>query len=227
MKGIYVLILKIDKEVKIDVGKMGKITFKKSFYAYVGSAMSGIHRLKRHLKNLEKGEVENKHWHIDFLIPYCRPVGWIFAECLNKRKEQKLAIYLSEKLDYVEGFGASDSRSPSHLFKGTNLNKLKSIFTKALKSIGGKSSKVILTPRTKKLSRDINFPISPKVNREEETYSPYFSVYRKYFTFNRKNGCSFGPRIYNSYAYFILNLYYIKKEKIAQILRNFQMDYKR
>jgi Uri superfamily endonuclease len=135
MKGIYVLILKLDKEMKIDVGKMGKIIFKKSFYAYVGSAMSGIHRLKRHLRNLEKGEVENKHWHIDFLIPYSKTVGWFFAECPDKIKEQELAIYLSKKLDYVEGFGASDSRAPSHLFKEPNLKKLKSEITVALKSI--------------------------------------------------------------------------------------------
>jgi len=135
MKGIYILILKIDKEIKTDVGKMGKITFKKSFYAYVGSAMSGIHRLKRHLENLKEGSVKNKHWHIDFIIPYCKPVGWVFAECSDSDKEKELAIYLSKNFDYIKGFGSSDSPAPSHLFKTPNIEKLKANIIKALDSI--------------------------------------------------------------------------------------------
>ncbi|MEJ2568001.1 MAG: GIY-YIG nuclease family protein [candidate division WOR-3 bacterium] len=139
MKGIYVLILKIDKEIKTDVGKLGKITFKKAFYAYVGSAMSGIHRLERHLKNLEKMKVENKHWHIDFLIPYCKRVGWIFAECYDKIKEQELAIYLSKNFDYIKGFGSSDSLAPSHLFITPDIKKLKICMIKALDFINAEN----------------------------------------------------------------------------------------
>ena len=142
MKGIYVLILKIDKEVKTDVGKMGKITFKKAFYAYVGSAMSGIHRLKRHLKNLERKNVKNKHWHIDFIIPYCKPVACFFAECYDKRKEQVLANYLSKNFDYIEGFGSSDSPAPSHLFKTPDLEKLKDNIVKAFDFIEVEGSRI-------------------------------------------------------------------------------------
>ncbi len=136
MKGIYVLILRIEKEKSISVGKMGQFIFKPAYYAYVGSAMSGIQRLKRHLENIKKRSVKNKHWHIDFIIPYCNSIGWFFAECSDPGKEEKLAICLSKKLNYVEGFGASDSRAPSHLFKDINLNKLKSTVIKSLKSIG-------------------------------------------------------------------------------------------
>ena len=136
MKGIYVLILRIEKEKSLNVGKIGQFVFKPSYYAYVGSAMSGVQRLKRHLKNLKKGSVKNKHWHIDFIIPFCKSIGWVFAECSDPGKEENLAIYLSKKLDYVEGFGASDSSAPSHLFKDINLNKLKSAVIKAFKLIG-------------------------------------------------------------------------------------------
>lgn len=136
MKGIYVLIFRIEKERSINVGKIGRFVFKPAYYAYVGSAMSGIQRLKRHLKNLKKGSVKNKHWHIDFIIPFCKSTGWVFAECSEPGKEEKLAIYLSKKLDYVKGFGASDSRAPSHLFKNSDLKKLKREIIKALKSIG-------------------------------------------------------------------------------------------
>ncbi len=134
MKGIYVLLLKIEKEKNIKVGNMGEITFEKAYYAYVGSAMSGIHRLKRHIKNLKKGNVKNKHWHIDFIIPYCRFKGWFFTECSNPGKEKDLAIFLSKKLDYVEGFGASDSPAPSHLFKESNFKRLKNKLTEAFKA---------------------------------------------------------------------------------------------
>jgi len=136
MKGIYVLILGIEKEKSINVGKIGRFVFKPAYYAYVGSAMSGIQRLKRHLKNLKRRSIENKHWHIDFIIPFCKSTGWVFAECSEPGKEEKLAIYLSKKLDYVKGFGASDSRAPSHLFKNSDLKKLKREIIKALKSIG-------------------------------------------------------------------------------------------
>jgi Uri superfamily endonuclease len=150
MKGIYVLVLRIEKEKNIDVGKIGQFTFKPAYYAYVGSAMSGIQRLKRHLGNLKKGSVKNKHWHIDFIIPYCKSIGWFFAECSDSDKEENLAIHLSKKLDYVEGFGASDSRAPSHLFKDTNLNKLKSTVTKALKSIGKEKFQTDIDTENKK-----------------------------------------------------------------------------
>ena len=88
------------------------------------------------MENLKKGSVKNKHWHIDFIIPYCKLIGWFFAECSDSDKEENLAIHLSKKLDYVEGFGASDSSAPSHLFKNINLNKLKSAVIKAFKLIG-------------------------------------------------------------------------------------------
>ena len=133
MKGVYVLILKIEEEKSINIGKMGRITFEKAYYAYVGSAMTGIHRLKRHLRNLKIRNIKNKHWHIDFIIPHCKFIEWLFAECSEPGKEEKLAISLSKRLDYVEGFGASDSRAPSHLFKDSELKQLKREVIKALK----------------------------------------------------------------------------------------------
>ena len=39
------------KEGKIRIGSLGKITFKKGFYAYVGSAMNNLEkRVQRHLR---------------------------------------------------------------------------------------------------------------------------------------------------------------------------------
>ncbi len=126
----------MEEEKNINVGKLGQFIFERSYYAYVGSAMSGIHRLKRHLTNLKRKNIGNKHWHIDFLLPCCQFVESFFVECSKPGKEERLATYLSKKLDYVEGFGASDSRAPSHLFKDIELKKLKKEIAKALKFIG-------------------------------------------------------------------------------------------
>lgn len=125
----------MEQDKSVNIGKMGQFTFRKAYYAYVGSAMTGIHRLKRHLRNLKTRNLKNKHWHIDFIIPYCKSIGWFFAECSEPNKEEKLAIFLSKSLDYIENFGASDSRAPSHLFIDVKLNRLKKQVRKAFKFI--------------------------------------------------------------------------------------------
>ena len=135
-KGIYVLILEMEEEKTIDVGKTGQFTFERAYYAYVGSAMAGIHRLKRHLRKLNSRSIKNKHWHIDFLIPYCKLIGYFFLECSEVSIEENLAISLSKNLNYVKGFGASDSRAPSHLFKDLEFEKLIRKIRDALKFIG-------------------------------------------------------------------------------------------
>lgn len=126
----------MEKTKSINIGKIGQFVFEPAYYAYVGSAMTGIHRLKRHLRNLRKKDIQNKHWHIDFLIPHCKLTGYFFVECSEKNKEENLAISLSKKFDYINGFGASDTRAPSHLFKNKNLKKLKKEIVKSLKFIG-------------------------------------------------------------------------------------------
>jgi Uri superfamily endonuclease len=135
IKGIYILVLFMGKEKFLNVGKIGKLKFEKAYYAYVGSAMAGFHRLERHLNNLKLRNVENKHWHIDFIISHCKFIGWFFAESFDSKEEEKLANLLAKKLEYVKDFGSSDSRAPSHLFKDGNLEHLKGYIEKALKSL--------------------------------------------------------------------------------------------
>ena len=64
MKGSYCLIINVEKDTKIKIGKkLGIINFKKGCYVYVGSAMNSLEsRVKRHLSDNKK-----KHWHIDYL----------------------------------------------------------------------------------------------------------------------------------------------------------------
>lgn len=77
MKGSYCLIINVEKDTKIKIGKkLGIINFKKGCYVYVGSAMNSLEsRVKRHLSDNKK-----KHWHIDYLL-------------LNKNSKIKKNIY--------------------------------------------------------------------------------------------------------------------------------------
>ncbi|MGZ7049923.1 MAG: GIY-YIG nuclease family protein, partial [Methanobacterium sp.] len=60
----YCLLINLNVDSEISVGKLGKLNFKKGFYVYVGSALNSIDaRIKRHLKNDKK-----LFWHIDYLL---------------------------------------------------------------------------------------------------------------------------------------------------------------
>jgi len=118
-RGVYVLILEVSRETEIEVGRAKRsIYFKRGFYAYVGSALSGFeHRIQRHLRS-SHGETKKKHWHIDFLLasPAVRIVAVILAQT-EERKECEIASHLLRNgLEFVRDFGCSDCGCESHLF---------------------------------------------------------------------------------------------------------------
>ena len=118
-RGVYVLILEVSRETEVEVGRAKRsIFFKRGFYAYVGSALSGLeHRIQRHLRS-SQGETKKKHWHIDFLLasPAVRIVAVILAQT-EERKECEIASHLLRNgLEFVRGFGCSDCGCESHLF---------------------------------------------------------------------------------------------------------------
>lgn len=125
MKGAYILILRNDKKTGIEVGSIGKIQFEKGYYIYVGSALSGEHRLKRHLENLKRHSVKRKHWHIDYIIPFFELAEWYFLESKDESLEGRIAHSLEIHFSDIDGFGACDSDENSHLFKSNNYCKIK------------------------------------------------------------------------------------------------------
>jgi len=121
MKGIYVLILENHADSLVEIGKMGGIEFKKGFYAYVGSALSGLEqRVGRHLRVTRK----KMHWHIDYFLasPRVEVREVVFAETVE-RKECEIAANLH--LKGIKNFGCSDCTCKSHLFFSTSLTELK------------------------------------------------------------------------------------------------------
>jgi Uri superfamily endonuclease len=111
MKGCYILIIRLDNDTIISVGRIGKICFNSGYYAYVGSAMNNIEkRIERHLRKGKK-----IYWHIDYLLQKGKIVDIFYKESTLK-KECSIASYLSRKFKSIPGFGSSDCRCKSHLF---------------------------------------------------------------------------------------------------------------
>jgi len=114
MLGSYILVIKLNREKNIIVGKMGEIFFDKGHYVYVGSALNGImQRVSRHLNPQKK-----LHWHIDYLLEFAK-IESIYYKQSNTQQECEIASELKEKLQPVPGFGCSDCNCKSHLFYGT------------------------------------------------------------------------------------------------------------
>jgi Uri superfamily endonuclease len=113
MKGSYTLLIEVKEDKNIQIGKLGKISFKKGFYAYVGSALNGLeHRINRHLRTSKK-----MYWHIDYLLQHAKVIDVFYKES-NNREECMIAKSLDEKLSSIHGFGCSDCSCNSHLFYG-------------------------------------------------------------------------------------------------------------
>jgi len=119
------LIIENHEDTEVKIGKMGSIMFKKGFYAYVGSALSGLERrIGRHLR--EVGKNKRVHWHIDYFLanPAVKVREVVCAET-EERKECEIAANMSMRLESIARFGCTDCSCNSHLFFSTSVTALK------------------------------------------------------------------------------------------------------
>ncbi|MCD6381707.1 MAG: GIY-YIG nuclease family protein [Candidatus Aenigmarchaeota archaeon] len=118
MKGVYVLLIKVSRNVKLKVGCLGVIKFSKGFYAYVGSAQNSLEsRIKRHFRKRKK-----KFWHIDYLLSNSfSSIQKVFYLTSDKDMECRIATIMIQDFNYVPGFGSSDCKCASHLVKVSNI----------------------------------------------------------------------------------------------------------
>jgi sugar fermentation stimulation protein A len=120
-QGSYLLILELKKKQTIQVGKLGKISFCKGFYIYVGSAMTNLSkRMERH-RHLRK----RHHWYIDELRAAAE-----FHSALAIRSSRRLECDVAKALSRIAewripGFGCTDCDCDTHLF-GMSIDPLHS-----------------------------------------------------------------------------------------------------
>lgn len=121
LKGVYVLLLRLETPLKASIGFLGPVELPCGIYAYVGSARGpgGLRaRVSRHL-----GKVKSLKWHIDYVTssPQAKPEALVYAETLEDI-ETPISVRLGESPCFkpsLKGFGSTDKKSETHLFKCT------------------------------------------------------------------------------------------------------------
>lgn len=110
MKGCYCLVIKLNEDKDLKIGKKLKISFNKGYYVYIGSAMNNLEaRVNRHLSKTKK-----LHWHIDYLLKYAKIEEVIYNE--GTKVECDLSEQLAKKNEFIRDFGCSDCECESHLY---------------------------------------------------------------------------------------------------------------
>ncbi|MGD1061047.1 MAG: GIY-YIG nuclease family protein [Methanomassiliicoccales archaeon] len=113
--GAYVLVVELERDAMLVIGRLGESSFPSGTYAYVGSAMGGLGgRLGRHLNPERK-----THWHIDHLSRTGEIVG---AFVVPSRLRQECAVSktlagIDRSIPFCFGFGCSDCECQTHLFQ--------------------------------------------------------------------------------------------------------------
>lgn len=118
MKGVYVLVIDVSRDIDVKIGSLGKVKFTKGHYAYVGSAQNSLFkRIERHLSDEKK-----IFWHVDYLLDSgSAKVVKVFYREGPKSLECRTAAQLSECGTDVRGFGCSDCKCGAHLFRISSL----------------------------------------------------------------------------------------------------------
>jgi len=125
VKGVYLLLINLKKNSRIKIGRLGRITFSKGFYVYVGSALNSLQaRVARHLSSEKKLK-----WHIDYLLASPNAeVETVITRQTEKRIECKVNEIIQKFGKPVERFGSSDCKCKSHLTYFKNLDDVKKAF---------------------------------------------------------------------------------------------------
>ena len=111
-RGSYLLVLRLKRARRIEVGRLGACRFEAGYHVYVGSAMRNLsQRVARHLRKRKK-----HHWHIDYLRDVADDVVAVPIRS-SLREECEVAQALATILaPGTQGFGCSDCDCATHLF---------------------------------------------------------------------------------------------------------------
>ncbi len=116
LRGTYCLCISLRRG--LEIGALGMIGFDHGLYVYVGSALNGLEaRVRRHLRT-SRGDFKATHWHIDYLLREPKvEIGGVYVLLSTLREECRIAEEIKKLGTSVKGFGCSDCRCESHLFR--------------------------------------------------------------------------------------------------------------
>jgi Uri superfamily endonuclease len=115
------LVILISENIELIVGALGRISFEKGYYLYIGSGMGSNGsatlegRVNRHILPSAK---KKRHWHIDYLLDHEKSnIDRLYLIPSRYRLECIIARELTETSDtIIKDFGSSDCHCKSHLF---------------------------------------------------------------------------------------------------------------
>lgn len=110
LKGGYCLVMSLNSETHLKTkGRTFSLT--PGTYIYCGSALNSLDaRVERHIRNF-KGERIKRFWHIDYLLPFSKPLGVVEATASFNIECKLVSSLTSIGLKPIPGFGSSDCRS--------------------------------------------------------------------------------------------------------------------
>ena len=113
IKGTYALLMSLEEESPIVVGRLKEHIFPPGYYLYVGSALGGLfQRVQRHVRGGKR-----LHWHIDYLRrkAVVAEVWYLVSEKRYECSWYKAALKIPHARVIVSGFGSSGCSCESHL----------------------------------------------------------------------------------------------------------------
>ena len=114
-RGTYALLIQLNQDITIVVGRLGTFRFPAGYYVYVGSAMGpgGLEARQARHRRREKA----LHWHIDYLLAHAEIVGIRTDESAERLECRWARDLLSRPGAEVVAptMGSSDCACPSHL----------------------------------------------------------------------------------------------------------------
>ncbi|MFA5486485.1 MAG: GIY-YIG nuclease family protein [Candidatus Methanomethylophilaceae archaeon] len=137
-KGTYVLAISLGEPFAREVGSLGTVSLEKGQYCYVGSAMNGLdQRIERHLRR-------NKsiRWHIDRLTSFEGDVKAYesYPDSIPECRLAEIAVSCGME-PAAKGFGCSDCKCQTHLFRATGDSLRKLVAEAGLKEFRLKGSR--------------------------------------------------------------------------------------
>lgn len=118
-RGTYGLLMQLERQVTLTVGRLGMYCCPPGYYLYVGSALGsgGLEaRLARHLRREKR-----RFWHIDYFLDMATVIE-VWQAATEGRWEcrwAQAALMLPGRSVPLPRFGASDCRCPAHLVHWT------------------------------------------------------------------------------------------------------------